>query len=84
MGSAKAKGRGPKTCLGQVFNYKLGSFEDVHETHVCGSTPKSIVENSAKSTMFLRVFPYYRILKNSLNRSRLKVSENCASFFEVR
>ena len=25
-GSAKANGREPKTCLGQVLNFKLGSF----------------------------------------------------------
>ena len=47
-GSAKASGREPKTCLGQVFNYKLGCFEDVHEIHVCVCTPTSIVENSAQ------------------------------------
>jgi hypothetical protein len=28
--SAKANGRVPKTCLGQVFNYKLGCFDDMH------------------------------------------------------
>ncbi len=47
-GSAKANGREPKTCLGRVFNYKLGCFGDVLETHVCGYTPTSIVENSAQ------------------------------------
>ncbi len=29
-GSAKANGREPETCLGRVFNYKLGCFNDVH------------------------------------------------------
>jgi len=29
-GSAKANGREPTTCLGRVFNYKLGCFESVH------------------------------------------------------
>ncbi len=29
-GSTKAKGREPKTGLGQIFNYKLGCYEDVH------------------------------------------------------
>jgi hypothetical protein len=29
-GSAKAKGREPKSCLGQVFNYKLGINVPVH------------------------------------------------------
>ncbi len=29
-GSAKANRREPKTYLGQVFNYKLGCFDDVH------------------------------------------------------
>ncbi len=29
-GSVKANGREPKTCLGQVFNYKLGCFGDVN------------------------------------------------------
>jgi len=29
-GSAKANGREPKTCLGRVFNHKLGCFNDVH------------------------------------------------------
>jgi hypothetical protein len=29
MGSAKASRREPKTTLGQVFNYKLGCFDDV-------------------------------------------------------
>jgi hypothetical protein len=24
-------GREPKTCLGRVFNHKLGCFNDVHE-----------------------------------------------------
>ncbi len=27
--STKANGREPKTCLGLVFNYKLGCFNDV-------------------------------------------------------
>ncbi len=26
MGSAKANGREPKSCLGRVFNFKLGPF----------------------------------------------------------
>ncbi len=30
VGSAKANGRYPKTCLGQVFNYKLVCFNDGH------------------------------------------------------
>ncbi len=30
MGSMKANGREPKTCLGRVFNYKLCCFNDVH------------------------------------------------------
>jgi len=29
-GSVKANGREPKICLGWVFNYKLGCFDDVH------------------------------------------------------
>jgi hypothetical protein len=29
-GSEKANGREPKTCLGRVFNYKLGCFDDMH------------------------------------------------------
>jgi hypothetical protein len=29
-GSAKANGREPKTCLGRVFNYKLGCSDNVH------------------------------------------------------
>jgi hypothetical protein len=29
-GSTKANGRVTKTCLSQVFNYKLGCFDDVH------------------------------------------------------
>ncbi len=29
-GSVKANWREPKTCLGQVFNYKLGCFDDTH------------------------------------------------------
>jgi hypothetical protein len=29
-GSAKANGREPKTCLGRVFNNKLGCFDDAH------------------------------------------------------
>ncbi len=55
-GSAKTNGREPKTCLGRVFNYKLGCFEDVHETHVCGHTPTSIVENSAQVSSFYLKF----------------------------
>jgi hypothetical protein len=47
-GSAKANGREPKNCFGRVFNYKLGCFEDVYETHVCERTPTSVVENSAQ------------------------------------
>jgi len=47
-GSVKANRIEPKTCLGQVCNYKLGCFEDVHEIHVCVRTPTSIVENSAQ------------------------------------
>jgi hypothetical protein len=46
--SAKANGREPKTCLGRVFNYKLGCFEDVHKTRVCGCMTASIVENLAQ------------------------------------
>jgi hypothetical protein len=30
LGIVKAKGREPKTCLGRVFNYKLGSYDYVH------------------------------------------------------
>jgi hypothetical protein len=30
-----ARGREPKTCLGRVFHYELGRFEDVYETQVC-------------------------------------------------
>jgi hypothetical protein len=29
-GSLKDNGREPKTCLGQVFNYKLSCLDDVH------------------------------------------------------
>jgi hypothetical protein len=29
-GSMKASRREPETCLGRVFNYKLGCFDDVH------------------------------------------------------
>ncbi len=29
-GSAKANRREPKTCLGRVFSYKLGCFNNVH------------------------------------------------------
>ncbi len=29
-GSVKANGREPKSCLGQVFNYKLGCFDGMH------------------------------------------------------
>jgi hypothetical protein len=39
----------PKTCLGQVFNYKLGCFDDVH---VIIYMPTSIVENSAQVYSF--------------------------------
>ncbi len=28
LGSAKANGREPETCLGRIFNYKLGCFDD--------------------------------------------------------
>jgi len=45
---ARKHGREPKTCLGRVFNYKLGCFEDVHETRGCGCTPMSMVENSSQ------------------------------------
>ncbi len=47
-GSAKANGREPKTCLGQVFHYKLGRFENVYETQVCRCTPTSVVVNLAQ------------------------------------
>jgi hypothetical protein len=50
--SAKANGREPKTCLGRVFNYKLGCFEDAYETRVCGCMPMSEVENSAQVLSF--------------------------------
>jgi hypothetical protein len=30
QGSLKANGREPKTDLGQVFNYKLGCYDDEH------------------------------------------------------
>ncbi len=69
--SARANGREPKTFLGRVFNNKLGCFEDVHETHVCGCTPKSIVENLAQvlscQLKFVhgsrRIHKYFTILK---------------------
>jgi hypothetical protein len=28
--TTKANGREPITCLGQIFNYKLGCFDDGH------------------------------------------------------
>ncbi len=46
-GSAKANRREPKTCLGQVFNYKLGCFDDVHILIYVLIMPTSIVENLA-------------------------------------
>jgi hypothetical protein len=36
---AKANGREPKTCLGQVFNYKLGCFDDLHVLIYVGAHP---------------------------------------------
>ncbi len=48
-GSTKANGREPKTCLGRVFNFKLGCFNDVHVFYLCGRTPTSKVENSAQA-----------------------------------
>jgi hypothetical protein len=47
-GSAKVNGKEPKTCLGRVFHYKIGHFEDVYETQVCRCTPTSVVVNSAQ------------------------------------
>jgi hypothetical protein len=48
MGSAKANGREPITCLGRVFNYKLDCFEVMHETQACGCMARSMVDNSAQ------------------------------------
>jgi hypothetical protein len=37
--SAKANGREPKSCLRQVFNYKLGCFGDMHILNCVGTCP---------------------------------------------
>jgi hypothetical protein len=71
MGSAKDNGRESKTCLGRVFKDKLGCSEDVHETHVCGCTPMSIVENSAQvlSRLLKFVHGYHQFWDFSLNKA---------------
>jgi hypothetical protein len=56
---AKANAREPKTYLGQVFNHKLGCFEDVYETHECEHTPTRIVENSAQVVSHVRLSPTF-------------------------
>jgi hypothetical protein len=33
LGSMEANGREPKTGLGRVFNFKIGQFASVHNTH---------------------------------------------------
>jgi hypothetical protein len=38
-GSVKANGRVNKTCLGRVFNYKLGCFGDVHVLNYVDACP---------------------------------------------
>ncbi len=38
-GSTKANGRQPKTCLGLVFNYKLGCYDDVHVLYYVDAWP---------------------------------------------
>ncbi len=46
--SAKADGREPKTGLGQVFNYKLGCYDDVHAIMYTETPFRKINQRSKK------------------------------------
>ncbi len=46
--SMKAKGRDPKNCLGQVFNFNLGCFWYMCNCMAKALVPKSRVENVAQ------------------------------------
>ncbi len=62
-GNAKANGREPKTCLGWVFNYKFGCFEDVHETYAW--TPTHVYH--------WKLLPGFVLLAMSMAGEKLKV-----------
>ena len=47
-GSSKANGREPKTCFGQVFNFKFGCFTKCIEFMADTNTAESRLENSAQ------------------------------------
>ncbi len=47
-GSTKANGREPKSCLGRIFNFKLGCLGSECNCMAYPSTPTSRVENSAQ------------------------------------
>ncbi len=47
-GSAISNGRGPKSCLGRVFNSKLGHIAILHTKWVAWHAATSRVENSAQ------------------------------------
>ncbi len=47
-GSSKANGRKPRSCLGRVFNFKLGCFTKSIQFMACTNTDQSRHENSAQ------------------------------------
>jgi hypothetical protein len=47
-GARKLTGENLKLVWAEFSTISWAVFEDVHETHVCGHTPTSIVENSAQ------------------------------------
>ncbi len=48
VGSAKANGRDPNSCLGRVFNFKLGCFTKCAQFMAYTNTTDFRLENSAQ------------------------------------
>jgi len=66
--SAKANGREPKSCLGQVFNYKFGCFDYERNCIIQTNVTKFKVENSAQVLSFWLKF-VQGILKGKYHRT---------------
>jgi hypothetical protein len=65
-GAQKLTGDNLKTCLGQVFNYKLGCFEDVHlpffvdACPILGSRESAPTNNREQAQTSERLFSFSR------------------------
>jgi hypothetical protein len=71
MGSAMSNGREPKSCLGQVFNYKLGRIAMLFDKCMAWHAATSRVKNSAQVSSCQLKFVYGQ--KNTQQWSTWKV-----------